>query len=518
MLPRLATTTETVQPSRAVPERASAEATVRPQLSAAALANLRAEVLLRLIETMLKHMPRTGQASPGQDLLETLLAVLKTLPGRETEGGRKLVDLLAKLPPALRPNVEKLIGTVLSSMPTRSLIDVLRNPDGPESRKLAALLSAGFKSDIPAARHTESQQKPLGLNAQQLAAVSRHSPQPAQLPGDARALQTMLKRIFDFDGGKSRPATTRILETVAGRLELAGPHRLPTGQDTPSHISQPASTPTVKAGRPIPLDASEPSIRPDGSAAESRNATATVRRDDPIRRDDLPAKAHVSNPAGQALARSILQTVTRDMTPALLMPAVAQLLENLTPEEANFIRSLLEHPLDTTGEADPVRVVDSSEQIDTARETGKSRAAPAQAPPTEPAETAAPDDVLPLPQARAALQALQAALADVTPERLLSATILREGIPLAFVPYLPAEEDVDWSDSRRRGEEDESADEERTDDGEADGKAGEDTAFDAPGEDPEAADMATRREKAAGMVGVIEPGLVFYQKLGDYWT
>ena len=83
MLPRMATTTDTVQPSLAVPAGASVEAAARPQLSAAALANLRAEVLLRLIETMLKHMPRTGEANPGRDLLETLLAVLKALPGLE---------------------------------------------------------------------------------------------------------------------------------------------------------------------------------------------------------------------------------------------------------------------------------------------------------------------------------------------------------------------------------------------------------------------------------------------------
>ena len=34
----------------------------------------------------------------------------------------------------------------------------------------------------------------------------------------------------------------------------------------------------------------------------------------------------------------------------------------------------------------------------------------------------------------------------------------------------------------------------------------------------EAPDTARRREKTAEMVAVIEPGLVFYQKLGDYWT
>jgi hypothetical protein len=133
-------------------------------------------------------------------------------------------------------------------------------------------------------------------------------------------------------------------------------------------------------------------------------------------------------------------------------------------------------------------------------------------------QTAEPDDTLAMPQAREALHALQAALADVTPERLLSAAILREGIPLAFVPYLPAEEDLDWPEGRERGEEDESANEEHGDEEQAGGEAGEDATFDADGEESEAADMAKRREKTAEMVGVIEPGLVFYQKLGDYWT
>ena len=84
MLPRVATTTGTTQPTPALLQAgASVDAAVKPQLSAAALANLRAEVLMRLIETLLKHMPRTGEPSPTRDLLETLLTVLKTLPGRE---------------------------------------------------------------------------------------------------------------------------------------------------------------------------------------------------------------------------------------------------------------------------------------------------------------------------------------------------------------------------------------------------------------------------------------------------
>lgn len=516
MLPRMATTTDTVQPSLAVPAGASVEAAARPQLSAAALANLRAEVLLRLIETMLKHMPRTGEANPGRDLLETLLAVLKALPGREAEGGRKLADLLAKLPPELRPSVEKLISTVLSSMPTRSLVEVLRNPNGPEAQKLATLLSASLKADTPAPRPMESQQKPLGLNAQQLAAVGRHSPQqagqPAQILGDARALQTMLKRIFDFDGGKSRPATARALETAAGRLALDGPTPLPAGENATARSAQPASTPTAKAGHPLPVEATEAAVRHE-DVEGSEKATPAAKR------EDAPVKAQVANAAGQALARSILQAVARDMTPALLMPAVAQMLENLTPEEANFIRSLLERPLGPADDPAPALFgTDGSEEAQAAAEAGKARTTPSQATPTQPVQTAEPDDTLAMPQAREALHALQAALADVTPERLLSAAILREGIPLAFVPYLPAEEDLDWPEGSERGEEDESANEEHGDEEKTGGEAGEDATFDADGEEPEAADMAKRREKAAEMVGVIEPGLVFYQKLGDYWT
>ena len=100
--------------------------------------------------------------------------------------------------------------------------------------------------------------------------------------------------------------------------------------------------------------------------------------------------------------------------------------------------------------------------------------------------------------------------------RTLPAAVAREGIPLAFVPYLPAEEDLEWSQTRE-AEEDEATDEDGAA-GEHDGgeKNADDTAED--GDEPETPDMARRREKTAEMVGVIEPGLVFYQKLGDYWT
>jgi hypothetical protein len=100
---------------------------------------------------------------------------------------------------------------------------------------------------------------------------------------------------------------------------------------------------------------------------------------------------------------------------------------------------------------------------------------------------------------------------------MVPAAALREGVPLAFVPYLPAEEDLEWKDAAKASE-----DEEADEDG-GEGENGEASGEEADGEaaaeaEPESADMARRREKTAEMVGVIEPGLAFYQKLGDYWT
>src|SRR5690606_2238794 len=110
-----------LQPSIALQAASEVDAAAHPPLSAAVLANLRAEVLLRLLETMLKHMPPMAGQGAGRDLVETLLTALKTLPGNEGEAGRKLADLLARLPADLRPGVEKLVGTVLSALPAGNL-------------------------------------------------------------------------------------------------------------------------------------------------------------------------------------------------------------------------------------------------------------------------------------------------------------------------------------------------------------------------------------------------------------
>ena len=516
MLPRMATTTGASQASLALQAGGSLDAAVKPQPSAAALANLRAEVLLRLLETMLRHMPHTSER-PGRDLLETLLATLKAGPGRGGENGRKLADLLAKLPPELRPRVEKLIGTVLSSMPTRSLVEVVRNPQGPEAQKLAALLAASLDvEDLPAAG-AERRQKPLGLTTQQLAAVGRSGPQqtvPAeQAIHDARALQTALKRIFDLDSGdEPRPATARAAAMDAARPALATADRQRAETQTDRHM--PASK--AKVGNAPPAEAAEAVADHDASAEEPQATTAISKR------EDRPAGARVANPAGQALARSVLHAITRDMPTRLLMQAVAHLAENLSPEEANFLRALLERPLDPAnaermspiGAGRPEVAIEPAADTEMPAEGGRTQPETTQSTPASPRHLAEQDD-LPLPRGRETAQA--AAIIDAaTPDRLFPAAVAREGVPLAFVPYLPAEDDLDWTETR--GAEEEDPTEEDQPGGEGREEAGEEADFEASAGEPEADDMVLRREKAAEMVGVIEPGLVFYQKLGDYWT
>ena len=539
MLPRVATTTGTVQPTPVLPG-ASSDAAAKPQLSAAALANLKADVLLRLIETMLKHMPRTAEPNPGRDLIETLLAALKTMPGHEGEGARKLADIIARLPPELRPSVEKLINTVLSAMPTRSLIEIVRNPNGPEAQKLAHFLATNLDLDDLPATGTERQQKPLGLTAQQLAAVGRHgtqqSAQTAQMLGDARLLQTTLKRIFDLDGNsKPRPLPGRTADGGADLQMTAGTIRPAAEAKLPASAAKAAT-------QEHPIEAAAAAVRHNGDAEEVQAAAPALKRD-------------VSNTAGQALARSVLQAVARDVSPDVLMQAVAHLVENLSPEEATFLRTLLERPLDPAMEdelalivrehvddaieeglgstlrktrpeaaqssvlqpstADGDELLSSAQAKDPAQaatETGKARTEGTQSASLLQQPAAERDDPLPMLPARDAGQPA----ADALPDKLLAATVLREGVPLAFVPYLPAEEDIAWPEALE-AEEEETADEEEA--GEEGGDtSNSDTDREAAEEEPESADMARRREKAAEMAGVLEPGLHFYQKLGDYWT
>ncbi|WP_337183245.1 hypothetical protein [Shinella sp.] len=498
MLPHVARTTGVNQPSPALPAGSSGDAAVRPVLSAAALANLRAEVLLRLIETMLKHMPRTAEPNPGRDLLETLLAALKTLPGREGESARKFADIVSRLPPELRPSVEKLVGTVLSAMPTRSLVEIVRDPNGPAAQKLATVLAAGLPAEDLAATGAERQSKPLALNAQQLAAVARHgaqhTAQAAQTPGDVRALQTALKRIFDLDGnGRGRAAPVDAGEAEAGE---AGPSRTSLASGGTSRPEPRPATAKSQDGQPV--NAAAAALRHQGGAEDV----------DTARRETAPARARIANTAGQALARG-MQAIARDVSPEALMQAVAHLMETLSPEEATFLRALLDRPLGAEIEQELAQIV--REQAEDGAKPGKAQTEAA----AQPRAAPEPDKAAPMPPAREAVSS--AILAEAAAERLVAAPVLRDGVPLAFVPYLPAEDDVEWPQPHQ-ADEDEADEQNPEDAGEGNGEEQAQGEGEPPGEEPESPDMARRREKTADMVGVMEPGLVFYQKLGDYWT
>jgi len=504
MLPHVAPTTGTAQPTPALPAGGTADAAVKPQLSAAALANLRAEVLLRLIETMLKHMPPAGGTDPGRDLLETLLTLLKSMPGGE--GGRKLADIITRLPPELRPSVEKLIGTVLSAMPTRSLVEVLRNPNGPEAQKLANLLTTIRPAETLAGGAAERQQKPVALTAQQLAAVARHdgTQQAGQTPGDARALQTALKRIFDLDSNSKPRALPADTAEADERLPAQNRAAVATGGTARAEPRLPAG----RTGGQEPLEAAAATLRHQGSA-EELDAPAPL-----AKRAETPARAQIANAAGQALARGVLQAVTRDMPPERLMQAVAHLMENLSPEEASFLRTLLERPFGPEIEQELAQMVRDQTE-DGARTGGKAQ--PETTHSTHSRPVAEPDKPLPMQQARETAPAV--VLAEATPERLVATPMLREGVPLAFVPYLPAEENVEWPEPGEAEQDEASEDNPGENKGEdGGGEAQAEAEGDAAGEEPESPDMARRREKTAEMVGVLEPGLVFYRKLGDYWA
>lgn len=476
MLPRVASTTGISPSAPALAAGASGDAAVKPHVYAAALADLRASVLLRLLETVMKHMPRTAEPNPGRELVESLVAALKAMPG---ENARKLAELIAKLPAELRPNIEKLIGTVLSAMPTRGLVEIVRNPNGPEAQRLAGLLAASLQIDGSAA---ERPIKPVGLNPLQLAAVGRHTVQQmgqaAQMLGDIRALQAALKRIYDLDsGGKAHSSSE---ETAP-----AGTSRLTT------EIALP--TPTARASTGQPVDTAEAALRHHG--AEGPQAVTH-------------AGGQISGTAGPAHVRGLLEAVTPETPIDQVMQAVAHLMEALSPEEANLLRTLLDRPLDPASPQELAML--AGEQAEEPTEAGK----PAPVLPHNPA--AELDEDLPAQPARIAAQPV--ALPGLLPDRLPAGAILRDGVPLAFVPYLPAEEDIAWPQEHEAEKDEAGEDDPAKDDGaEAEGGAQEENSAEAEPE-PESPDMARRREKTAEMVGVMEPGLVFYQKLGDYWT
>lgn len=497
MLPRLASVNGTLQPSLAPQTVAPVEA-ARPPLSAAALADLRAELLLRLIETMLRHIPRGPGGAAGRDLLEALFAALKSLPGREGESGRRLADLLSRLPAELRPAAEKLVNAALSAMPARNLAGILRNPETPEAHRLAVLLAA----NLPVAGDDEAPAPARaprfsGLTVPQLDAMNRHgSGAPTQAAAsEPRASQAALQRLFDPDGDRAPPP--------AGRT-TAEPPRQPgtaTVERAPAERTDPR--PPAEAGRGEPV-----AQAPRAGQGESIRT------------------APKSEAAENAPARpDAMQAAARKTSPEPPMQALVRLVEKLTEEDVQILRVLLDKPLDAaTGPARPVRDGALPVPADAGPETHAASIRPGEAEP-EPAQARREPDAAPaavhrppaaVEEPRAGIRTQQPEAATVPAPAEAAPTVslpLREGIPAAFVPYLIDDDALDLSEAE------EAAEEEETDEDEGGGQgAKEQEEPQADAEEPEPADMAGRRRKTDDLLGAREPGLDFAVRPGDYWT
>ncbi len=535
MLPNVAPTTGTTQPSPAPPAGTPPDTVARPALSAAALAGLRAEMLLRLVEALLSHMPRSDApnagGATGRDLLQTLISALKSLPEAGSDKGRLLSDLLARLPTELRPAAEKLIRTVLTSLSAQGLAEILRNPNTPHAQRLATLLTANLAAGRDESTSAAAGERPR-LTMQQLAAVNRQTTpqqagQPAAQPlADARALQTALKRLFDLD------SAVRALPAAGRSLPAASAGALPAAQTRASPEAAPDASPRLPsaAAKPesgVPVERAQPAIRQGGTAEDIAQTRTTPNERAPVKADE----ARLATMTRDATA-TVAQAIAQRASPGVILQAIARLLAGLSNEEAQVLRVLFDQPLDkaTDPKGRPAALVASDngrEREAAARMAGKMPEAGeettrAAQPPTarkEPEttqaiplrETVVRETPLPLPRDATAAQALLAAL---------PAPPLRDGIPLAFVPYLPAEEDLEWNEAAEDVPPEEQTDEEKGGEQDGDGAPGDEPAADGSEEPeaPESADMQSRRQKTADMVGVLEPGLVFYRKLGDYWT
>ncbi len=571
MLPRIATSITVPIPSPTEPAGNGAPDAARPVLSAEALANLRAAVLLRLLEAMMRQIERGGDGTGGgnsgnngnsgvsRQLLDALFSALKTLPPRGGAGEdatRNLANLIARLPAELRPSTEKLLTAVLASTPTRTLMEVIRNPGGPDAQRLAhALLSAAAQSggeDGPVARPPQL----FSPAAAQLATAGRREEEaiPARREDnvDSRSLQAALQRLFDGEKESNIGAPTRSPLPVR-QEDASTPPRKPVPEETVRTL-QPAPRPATEAQAPVREDARAPG-RP---AAEVNRPLSTM--DTPVQntvgREVIEGPAQTTNVRGAVSAQAggtVPASVGREQEG--MMRLIAGVIANLSDDEALVLRLLLQAPLPDEPDMPSLQIPtppegdEQPERLPKAANTAQApvaEATPARAPEQAPAdavkERAAPAAAsLTLPADADDTQAGQprafgqgettparppaVALPDQLTERPPLPAMMREGLAIPFVPYLPAADDLETREARRKDEteEDESTteDEDAPDDRPQDEDAGDGDAQ-GDGQQPsgqaDTPDMERRRRKVEELVGPPDPGFAYYQKLGEYWT
>ena len=350
MLPRMATQVTVPTP----PPEPTTESEPRPAVSAEALANLRAALVLRLLEAMMRQIGQRGdKGNVAHQLLDVLFAAMKTMPprdGKDNEPAKRLANLLSRLPAEMRPPIERLLTTALSVASTRVLMEIIRNPGGRDAQRLAQALLA-TTTEMPNVDRAASKlsQRFAGLEAQLAASsrnVGREIPAGAMKPGasDGRALQAALRRMFEA-GVEARPSHGR------SRIE-PGPTMTPTASRMPMQASAVAGTGTQ--GVPGALQqASIDGARLGVGAAkapedrindghplldtDAENGDRPIGKTAPLgtSREGAANTATVNAPAIEA------RTTTQESVQRL----IAGLIANLTEDEALVLRLLLQAPL-----------------------------------------------------------------------------------------------------------------------------------------------------------------------------
>lgn len=523
MLPRIATPVTVPTPS---PQEHAGEAGTiqRPSLSAESLANLRAAVVLRLLEAMRHHIEQgdKGPSDAGnaaRQLLDILFEAMNGIPygdGKTNEAARRLALLLARLPAEARPAMERLLTTVISAAPTRVLMEIIRSPGGPEAQRLAlALLTA-------AGRIAPAENQSSNTSAQRFATVETQLIASAMNPrkegtlqtgrsgptGDGRSLQAALIRLFE---GAIEPHP----EQGAPDEMASGTTRSPRASHSEAQHVQTSQRSGISA--PIHVGAEKQETQADGGIAETFDGSADI--------DDSSATR-----AGEATAKQPLREVRA--TQDGMLRRISAIVANLSEDDALVLRLILQAPLPElpapgVAERRPANtsvptsgsLADSSDLAFAAeREQSDEAVAARTKPASRPGESSDSSQAEPDRNEAAARTAANAgALPERPAERALAPAVMRDGVPVAFVPYLPAQDEVEVPEMPRV---DEGEEEELSEDSGGSETGQGDSDDEAPNEQLEQEDdpdLERRRQKVERFVSPPGPGDAFYQKLGDYW-
>lgn len=556
MLPLIATQVTVPIPSQEPTSEGSVEG--RPALSAEALANLRAAVVLRLLEAMMRQVGRSGdKGNAPLQLLDVLFAAMKALPPRGSKDSEpsRLANLLARLPAEMRPSIERLLTTALSVASTSVLLEIIRNPGGADARRLAQTLLAAAARETPGVKQPpapQGGQRFASLEAQLAASRSvRQNPQAGASKantGDVAILQVTLRRLFEggtdprpgHSGPRSEP---RIVTDAVSSKAVAS-----AGANAQGAASAPRDgTPRSAEGTRL----NSPSFPPPAVGEPTKGMDDDHPQPDiEAENDDRPTgKPRPTGGGGSEARNSASVKAPEARTQESMQRLIAGIIANLTEDDVLILRLLLEAPLPELppaaadlsllpdADAEPTEDQPApGRQANTSGETGGSKSA---GPDTLRSETAGGDTDVPaasvVPRKDENTEAQQnrpdngdraarvagstVPLPDRAAERPPIPLALRDGVGVPVVPYLPAQEDVEGPEGRHREE----ADEEASDmaDGnppnEGDAEAGEQEQQPEHEAEPDS-DLARRRGRVEEFVGPPDPGVVFYQKLGDYWT